>query len=155
MSQRALLVMNALLSEDYEYSFRLGLSSFESGFLRDKKKKRKKIIVHTAARTFSIISFIVFFLSSSVFDTLQQKCGIVKFNSFVRCLTRIDPSDTISRKTSGIATYRQDTLQVYLAMGEPVLLGPCKFTNTRTEEGFLAGNKADSMLKLLSDFVKL
>ena len=116
---------------------------------------KKKIIVHTAARTFSIISFIVFFLSSSAFDTLQQKCGIVKFNSVVPCLRRIDQSDTISRKISGTATYRQDKLQVYLAMGEPVLLGPCKFTNTRTEEGFLDGNKADSMLKLLSDFVKL
>lgn len=33
-----------LLSEDYEYSFWLGLSSFESGFLRDEKKKKSLFI---------------------------------------------------------------------------------------------------------------
>ena len=69
----------------------------------------------------------------------------------------MDPRDQTSRTLAGKAAYKQDMLQVYFAAGTEfsVLFGPYTFTNTRTENGFLAGYKADSMLKLFSDFAKL
>ena len=69
----------------------------------------------------------------------------------------MDPSDKTSRTCAGKAAYRHEILQVYLPTGFEflVLLGPYTFTNTRTEDGFLAGYNADSILKLFSDFAKL
>ena len=51
-----------LLSEDYEYSFWLGLSSFESGFLRDEKKKKN----HCSYRSEDIFNHIVYRLLSFI-----------------------------------------------------------------------------------------
>ena len=67
----------------------------------------------------------------------------------------MDPRDKTSSMSGGTATYKQERLQVYGTMRFSVSLGPCKFTNTRTEEGLLDGYIADSMLKLFSDFAKL
>jgi len=74
-------------------------------------------------------------------------------SSFVRYVTRIEPSDKTSRTPAGNAAYRQFILQVYLVEFS-ILLGAYTFTNTRTEEGFVAGYRADSMLKLLSSDAK-
>ena len=49
----------------------------------------------------------------------------------------MDPRDKTSSMSGGTATYKQERLQVYGTMRFSASLGPCKFTNTRTEEGLL------------------
>ena len=70
----------------------------------------------------------------------------------------MDPRDKTSNSVAGIAAYRHDMLQRYFAqsLGYFVLLvGPNTLTCKSTEDGLLAGYKADEMLKLFSDFAKL
>lgn len=70
----------------------------------------------------------------------------------------MDPRDKTSNSVAGMAAYRHDMLQRYFAQGWEdfvLLVGPYILTRTSTEEGLLAGYKADSMLKLFCDFAKL
>ena len=72
--------------------------------------KHKNLL--TAAKTPSIISFTLVLLSSSSSDILQQKSGICMLSFWVRLVTRMDPSDKISRTVAGRAAYRHEILHV-------------------------------------------
>ena len=70
----------------------------------------------------------------------------------------MDPRDQTSNSADGIAAYRHDMLQRYFAKGWGyfvLLVRPHILTRTNTDDGLLAGYKADSMLKLFFDFAKL
>ena len=66
----------------------------------------------------------------------------------------MDPRDKTSNSVAGIAAYRHDMLQRYSSC-KVLLVSSYILTRTSTEDGLLAGYKADSMLKLFSDFAKL
>ena len=69
--------------------------------------------------------FIIFFLSSSSSEILQQNAGICMLSSCSRNVTRMDPRDNISSSGPGALAYRQCILQVNFAGSELcVLLGP-------------------------------
>ena len=69
----------------------------------------------------------------------------------------MDLRDKSSNSVAGIAAYRHDKLQRYFKGLEllVLLVEPYILTRTSTEDGLLAGYKADSILKLFSDFAKL
>ena len=69
--------------------------------------------------------FIIFFLSPSSSEILQQNAGICMLSSCSRNVTRMDPRDNISSSGPGALAYRQCILQVNFAGIEVcVLLGP-------------------------------